>query len=781
MTVSSTTNKATYSGNGTTTAFTVPFYFLAAADLQVILRTGTTETVQTLTTNYTVTGAGVTSGGTVTMLVAPAAGTTLTILRNIEATQETDLVPNDRLPAETLEVALDKATMLIQQLDEEAGRSLKFPASDAAMSAQIPAATARASKFLTFDANGLPTATIGTDATTDIFTQTGAGAVPRSVVGKLQESVSITDYGAVAGGGGNNATAIKNALESGAQRVYVPPGVYAIASVVSITIATDVTFFGHGTFIFTGSSGTGTPMIAIETGNNSFTVDGLSFDGDNKVSTCLRVYNSATPSSNTLPNCVVSNCSFIRFRMTVIGLWNEAVYVAGSFQLVTIANNRVRLITRSAGTGTPGSTGTTGIAVSTLSSTQFVRECVHNGNQYSAIFGDDASGAAGNVDYDAFKFFAPDPTTDGNQFVQSTVLSYGNVYRNCRGRALKIQAIGTVRDETIIRDDGYTITGGSAEINFQYGVGMVSNCQFIYRAYSGGTISPIAGGVDLVSFYQGADYSNESGACIVSGLQVFNSIPSGVSGSGIGAIVEAMVGSTSIKKKLISVSNVSVNQNAVDFIAKLGYGSTVYGTLRLDNITVPALTYSAIGTNGTDTNFDIVATNLLNIDGVSTPANAKPFVTSTAGAALNYGGMVTGALNQGFIQYYSVKADNSRAPLLAGGALSDPKGALGGAASVQSVELADDASHTFDQRFWHTNRGLLFVSVSFEFSTQGVFACGSDQIHEIAVPGTNLFSASLTGSNPDVDGDVNLWFTGGKLNVKNRLGSSRVFTVMFVG
>ena len=310
---------------------------------------------------------------------------------------------------------------------------------------------------------------------------------------------------------------------------------------------------------------------------------------------------------------------------------------------------------------------------------------------------------------------------------------------------------------------------------------MVSNCQFIYRAYSGGTISPIAGGVDLVSFYQGADYSNESGACIVSGLQVFNSIPSGVSGSGIGAIVEAMVGSTSIKKKLISVSNVSVNQNAVNFIAKLGYGSTVYGTLRLDNITVPALTYSAIGTNGTDTNFDIVATNLLNIDGVSTPANAKPFVTSTAGAALNYGGMVTGALNQGFIQYYSVKADNSRAPLLAGGALSDPKGALGGAASVQSVELADDASHTFDQRFWHTNRGLLFVSVSFEFSTQGVFACGSDQIHEIAVPGTNLFSASLTGSNPDVDGDVNLWFTGGKLNVKNRLGSSRVFTVMFVG
>jgi hypothetical protein len=197
MTVSSTTSKASYSGNGTTTAFTVPFYFLEAADVQVILRSGTTETVQTLTTNYTVAGAGVTSGGTVTMLVAPAVGTTLTILRNIEATQETDLVPNDRLPAETLETALDKATMLIQQLDEEAGRSLKFPASDAAMSAQIPAATARASKFLTFDASGNPVASIGTDATTDIFTQSGAGAVSRSVNDKLRDVVSVKDFGAV--------------------------------------------------------------------------------------------------------------------------------------------------------------------------------------------------------------------------------------------------------------------------------------------------------------------------------------------------------------------------------------------------------------------------------------------------------------------------------------------------------------------------------------------------------------------------------------------------------
>jgi len=181
MTVSSTTSKVSYTGNGSTTAFAVPFYFLAAADLQVILRSGTTETVQVLTTNYTVSGAGNEAGGTVTMLVAPAAAVTVTIRRNIAATQETDLLPNDRLPAESLETALDKVTMLTQQLGEESARSLKFPASDAAMSAQLPVAAARASKVLSFDSSGNPVANIGISAYTLIGEETQTATAGQTV------------------------------------------------------------------------------------------------------------------------------------------------------------------------------------------------------------------------------------------------------------------------------------------------------------------------------------------------------------------------------------------------------------------------------------------------------------------------------------------------------------------------------------------------------------------------------------------------------------------------
>lgn len=128
MTVSTTNNRVSYSGNGVTTAFSFPNKFLSNSDLVVILRVTATgvETVKTITTHYTVTGAGEASGGTVTMVTAPAVGETLTIYRDPSKTQTTDLVENDSLPAETVETTLDKLTMLSQRQQDLVDRSVRL-------------------------------------------------------------------------------------------------------------------------------------------------------------------------------------------------------------------------------------------------------------------------------------------------------------------------------------------------------------------------------------------------------------------------------------------------------------------------------------------------------------------------------------------------------------------------------------------------------------------------------------------------------------------------------
>jgi len=117
MTVASSTSTVSYAGDGATVAFSVPYYFLADGDLVVYVVVDSTSvpTIKTLTTHYTVTGAGNLAGGTVTMLTAPASGETIHIDRWVTPTQGVDYVENDDFPAETHEQALDRLTMLAQQ------------------------------------------------------------------------------------------------------------------------------------------------------------------------------------------------------------------------------------------------------------------------------------------------------------------------------------------------------------------------------------------------------------------------------------------------------------------------------------------------------------------------------------------------------------------------------------------------------------------------------------------------------------------------------------------
>ena len=156
MTVSSTTNKVSYSGNGTTTVFAYTFKIFADGDLDVYIRSSTgTETLKTLTTDYTVSNAGVVGGGNVTFVTAPASGETVVIQRKLALTQGTDYVENDPFPAESHEEALDRLTFITQQMQEEIDRSIKASVTNTISSTEFTISAAdRANKIFAFDGSG---------------------------------------------------------------------------------------------------------------------------------------------------------------------------------------------------------------------------------------------------------------------------------------------------------------------------------------------------------------------------------------------------------------------------------------------------------------------------------------------------------------------------------------------------------------------------------------------------------------------------------------------------
>lgn len=120
MTITTSYSPITSAGNGVATAIPVTWKFFDATDLVVtkIASTGV-ETVQTITTHYTVTGGEDSDGrpqtGTVTMVTAPAVGETIRITRSTSKLQESTWSESDAFPQATIENALDRLTMIAQE------------------------------------------------------------------------------------------------------------------------------------------------------------------------------------------------------------------------------------------------------------------------------------------------------------------------------------------------------------------------------------------------------------------------------------------------------------------------------------------------------------------------------------------------------------------------------------------------------------------------------------------------------------------------------------------
>lgn len=171
--------------------------------------------------------------------------TQLLISRDVDLTQEEAFPTATSLQADTIELALDKNVLMIQEVAEEMDRCIKFPVQDgSSFSSELPGVSTRASNALGFDPGGNLTviSSTGTFSTTNAYWDDVTIKFPR---------VDIRAHGAIANDSLVDHAAIQAAVDAAAAlatdaEVYIPPGVYNITTAIDMKDGVNLVGAGGG-------------------------------------------------------------------------------------------------------------------------------------------------------------------------------------------------------------------------------------------------------------------------------------------------------------------------------------------------------------------------------------------------------------------------------------------------------------------------------------------------------------------------------------------------------
>lgn len=139
MTLTTTQTAVAHLGDGSTTAFAVPFAFFGGEELEVVERdlVSGAESVKAAITDYAVSG-GDGAGGSVLAVAPPPAGVAWHIRRRTAPTQQTDYVENDAFAAASHERALDRLAAGLQEVGADLRRAALLPRTAEAIDVSLP-------------------------------------------------------------------------------------------------------------------------------------------------------------------------------------------------------------------------------------------------------------------------------------------------------------------------------------------------------------------------------------------------------------------------------------------------------------------------------------------------------------------------------------------------------------------------------------------------------------------------------------------------------------------
>ena len=154
------------------------------------------------------------------------------------------------------------------------------------------------------------------------FKQNGIGAVNRAINLKLQESVSVKDFGAVGDGVTDDTTALQNAINYAVQykvKLNVPPGIYVTTAQLNASYTTGKYltiegicegFDGQGpaTIYYNGATNAAISVLYVDS-LSRVTIKGIEFYANNKAGTAFYC-NPANGLGNAAYNWSFSNVNF---------------------------------------------------------------------------------------------------------------------------------------------------------------------------------------------------------------------------------------------------------------------------------------------------------------------------------------------------------------------------------------------------------------------------------------------------------------------------------------
>ena len=391
MTISTTTNKVTGSGNGSATVFSFsPFTVFLKSDLLVVkvdaAGAETTLVEGTGTANYSVTLTSPTSLPSTGSITYPASGAvklavgeSIVIKRVVDLLQDIDLFNQGGYFPDVLEGGLDRSVMIALQQQEDIDRSLKGPITDT-VSVEIPSQTARANQFLTFNGSGVPTVSAGTtgvavstfmatvlDDTTAAAARTTLGAAATSA---LPSAASTTAAGIV-----ELATTAETTTGTDALRAVTPDGLHDMTSLA-----------GAAWFLDEDAMGTNSATkVASQQSIKAYVTTSVAAAPSGRVKIIDNDWSSGTPSSVTFEDADGMNWStYSHFDIELQG------YISASCRIICTMSQGGAYNTGSvdyfyANTGSQfGASyhnGTTGINIPNVSN-----QIYKGGSQYNEMF-----------------------------------------------------------------------------------------------------------------------------------------------------------------------------------------------------------------------------------------------------------------------------------------------------------------------------------------------------------------------------------------------------------